>query len=142
MVEELEKEYKFQETAYEIMQSLRERFGRPSDNYRKNMIQLISSYRLSDDSPVGPHIVKMLKYFDMVDSFGDDLSISTQMMCIMDSLPVKYLAYKVEFHRISHKYDLGALFLELQLFELLLDMDSTSVVGASKKRRSEGDLKS
>ena len=80
MVEELEKGYRFQETAYEIMQSLRERFGRPSDVDRKNVILLITSCRLSDDSPVGPDILKMLKYFDMVDTFGDDLSVSSQMM--------------------------------------------------------------
>ncbi|XP_075475347.1 uncharacterized protein LOC142506082 [Primulina tabacum] len=74
------------ETAKEIMESLQQMFGRPSEQERYEAVKEVMNCKMKNGSSVREHVLKMINHFNDADINGANIDEKTQFGMILETL--------------------------------------------------------
>jgi hypothetical protein len=81
-----------------MIQGLRGMFENQARAERYNILKALFACKLTEGSPVSPHVVKMMGYIETLDKLGCELKDDLALDMILRSLPVSYEPFIMNFH--------------------------------------------
>jgi hypothetical protein len=89
MSPDLQKQYEHTD-AHSMIEGLRGMFENPARAERYNMSKSLFACKLTEGSPVSPHVIKMIGYIETLDKLGSELKDDLAVDVILQSLPPSY----------------------------------------------------
>jgi hypothetical protein len=65
---------------------------------RYNISKILFACKLAEGSPISPHVIKMMGYLETLDKLGCELRDDLATDVILQSLPVSYESFIINFH--------------------------------------------
>ncbi|KAL6327213.1 hypothetical protein AAG906_015252 [Vitis piasezkii] len=121
MNEVLRTKHEGHETASEIMESLQQMFGRPSEQARHEAVKAVMNSKMKNGSSVREHVLKMIYHFNEAKINGAKIDEKTQVGMILETLSPSFLQFRTNYIMNHKKYNLTELLNELQSYETLID---------------------
>jgi hypothetical protein len=84
--------------AYTMIQGLREIFENQARAERYNISKALFACKLAEGSPISPHVIKMMGYIETLDKLGCEIKADLATDMILQSLPVSYESFIMNFH--------------------------------------------
>jgi hypothetical protein len=81
-----------------MIQGLREMFENQAKPERYNISKALFACKLTEGSPVSPHVIKMVGYIETLDKLGCELKDDLATDMILQSLPTSYEPFIMNFH--------------------------------------------
>ncbi|WKA05324.1 hypothetical protein VitviT2T_023298 [Vitis vinifera] len=133
------------ETASEIMESLQQMFGRPSEQARHEAVKAVMNSKMKNGSSVCEHVLKLIHHFNEVEINGAKIDEKTQVGMILETLSPSFLQFRTNYIMNHKKYNLTELLNELQSYETLIDdkggktniAEANAVVGKASSSRNK-----
>jgi hypothetical protein len=104
MSPDLQKQYEHVD-AYTMIKGLRGMFENQAKAKRYNISKVLFACKLAEDSPVSPHVIKMMAYIETLDKLGCELKDDRAADVILQSLPASYESFIMNFHMNGHGED-------------------------------------
>ena len=108
MSSELKKHYENAD-AHTMIQGLREMFENQTRAERYNVSSSLFACKLTEGSPVSPHVIKMIGYIESLERLGSPLNADLAIDVILQSLPLSYKQFIMNFHMNSMEKTLSKL---------------------------------
>ncbi|RVW45213.1 Retrovirus-related Pol polyprotein from transposon TNT 1-94 [Vitis vinifera] len=133
------------ETASEIMESLQQMFGRPSEQARHEAVKTVMNSKMKNGSSVREHVFKMIHHFNEAEINGAKIDEKTQVGMILETLSPFFLQFRTNYIMNHKKCNLTELLNELQSYETLIDdkggktniAEANAVVGKASSSRNK-----
>ncbi|RVW36992.1 Retrovirus-related Pol polyprotein from transposon TNT 1-94 [Vitis vinifera] len=133
------------ETAREIMESLQQMFGRPSEQAHHEAVKAVMNSKMKNGSSVREHVLKMIHHFNEAEINGAKIDEKTQVGMILETLSPSFLQFKTNYIMNHKKCNLTELLNELQSYETLIDdkggkaniAEANAVVGKASSSRNK-----
>ncbi|KAL6321991.1 hypothetical protein AAG906_035911 [Vitis piasezkii] len=133
------------ETAREIMESLQQMFGRPSEQARHEAVKAVMNSKMKNGSSVREHVLKMIHHFNEAEINGAKIDEKTQVGMILETLSLSFLQFRTNYIMNHKKCNLTELLNELQSYETLIDdkggkaniAEANAVVGKASSSRNK-----
>ncbi|RVW52634.1 Retrovirus-related Pol polyprotein from transposon TNT 1-94 [Vitis vinifera] len=133
------------ETAREIMESLQQMFGRPSEQARHEAVKAVMNSKMKNGSSVREHVLKMIHHFNEAEINGAKIDEKTQVGMILETLSPSFLQFRTNYIMNHKKCNLTELLNELQSYETLIDdkggkaniAEANAVVGKASSSRNK-----
>ncbi|XP_073277714.1 uncharacterized protein [Primulina huaijiensis] len=109
------------ETAKEIMESLQQMFGRPSEQARYEAVKEVINCKMKNGSSVCEHVLKMINHFNDADINGVNIDEKTQVGMILETLSPAFLQFRTNYVMNHMACNMTKLLNELQSYESLID---------------------
>jgi hypothetical protein len=77
---------------------LRGMFENKARAKRYNISKALFAYKLSEGSPVSPHVIKKMGYIEILTKLGCKIKDDLATDVILQSLPVSYESFIINFH--------------------------------------------
>jgi hypothetical protein len=97
MSHNLQKQYDHVDT-YNMIQELRGMFKNKARVKRYNISKVLFACKLTEGSPISPHVIKMMGYTETLDKLGCELNDDLTTDVILQSLPASYEPFIMNFH--------------------------------------------
>ena len=108
MSPELQKQYE-DSNAHNMMEGLRGMFENQARVERFNTSKALFGCKLAEGSPVSPHVIKMIGYIESLERLGSPLNADLAIDVILQSLPLSYKQFIMNFHMNSMEKTLSEL---------------------------------
>jgi hypothetical protein len=104
---------------------------------RYNISKIWLVYKLSEGSPVSPHLIKMMGYIDTLDKLGCELKDDLATDVILQSLPVSYEMFIMNFHISDMKKTMAELhgMLKIAKDSIMRKANHVTMVQKEEKKR-------
>jgi hypothetical protein len=93
----LQKQYEHVDS-YTMIQGLHEMFENQARAERYNISTSLFACMLAKGSPISPHVIKMMGYIETFNKLGCELNDDLTTNLILQSLPVSYEPFIMNFH--------------------------------------------
>jgi hypothetical protein len=143
MSSELQKQYENRD-AHDMIVGLRGMFENQARAERYNTSKSLFACRLTEGSPVSPHVIKMIGYIESLEKLGFPLSPELATDVILQSLPASFEPFILNFHMNSMEKSMAELHGMLKTAEESIKKSSSHVMMVqkdSKKRKRKGKAK-
>ncbi|XP_016168677.1 uncharacterized protein LOC107611239 [Arachis ipaensis] len=111
-----------------IVEHLKKMYGAQSNTARYQLSKTLFRSTLDVDSPVGPHVLKMIDLIEQLEKLGCKLGKELSQDLILQSLLENFLQFIVSFNIIKVSYDLH------EMLNMLIDYENQ--ISSEKKERS------
>ena len=108
MSSDLQKHYENAD-AHTMIQGLRVMFGNQARAERYNVSSSLFACKLTEGSPVSPHVIKTIGYIEILERLGSPLNANLVIDVILQSLPLSYKQFIMNFHTNSMEKTLSEL---------------------------------
>jgi hypothetical protein len=81
-----------------MIQGLRVMFENQAMAERYNISKALFACKLAEGSPVNPHVIKMMGYIETLTKLGCEIKDDLATDMILQSLPVRYESFNMNFH--------------------------------------------
>jgi hypothetical protein len=125
------------ETASEIMESLQNMFGRPSDPARHEAVKAVMNGKMRNGSSVREHVLKMIYHFNEAEINGANIDEKTQVGMILETLSPAFLQFRTNYVMNHKMCNLTELMNELQTYEALIN-DKGGKANVAEANAAEG----
>ena len=133
------------ETAREIMESLQQMFGRPSEQAHHEAVKAVMNSKMKNGFSVREHVLKMIHHFNEAEINGAKIDEKTQVGMILETLSPSFLQFRTNYIMNHKKCNLTELLNELQSYETLIDdkggkaniAEANAVVGKASSSRNK-----
>ena len=79
------------EIAHEMMESLQQMFGRPSEQQRHEAVKAVMNGKMKRGVPVREHVIKMVSHINETEANGAVIDEATQVGMILETLSLDFL---------------------------------------------------
>lgn len=141
MNEVLRAKHEALETASEIMESLQNMFGRPSDQARHEAVKAVMNGKMKNGSSVREHVLKMIHHFNEAEINGANIDEKTQVGMILETLSPAFLQFRTNYVMNHKMCNLTELLNELQTYETLIN-DKGGKANVAEANAAEGKASS
>jgi hypothetical protein len=84
--------------AYTMIQGLRGMFENQVKAERYNILKALFTCKLTEVSPISPHVIKMMGYIETLTKLGCEIKDDLTTDVILQLLPVSYESFIMNFH--------------------------------------------
>ena len=102
MNEVLRAKHEALETASEIIESLQNMFGRPSDQAHHEAVKAVMNGKMKNGSSVHEHVLKMIHHFNEAEITCANIDEKTQVGMILETLSPAFLQFRMNYV-MNHK---------------------------------------
>ncbi|XP_072146595.1 uncharacterized protein [Setaria viridis] len=92
MSPDLQKQYEHVD-AHTLIEGLRGMFENQAKAERYNISKFLFACKLTEGSPVSPHVIKMIGYIETLDKLGSELEDDQAIDVILQLLPASYALF-------------------------------------------------
>jgi hypothetical protein len=92
-------------------------FENKARTVRYNISKALFACKLTEGSPVSPHVIKMMCYIETLDKLGCELKDDLANDVILQSLPASYEPFIMNFHMNDMKKTVAELYGMLKIVE-------------------------
>ena len=121
--------------AHTMIQGLREMFGNQARAERYNISSSLFVCKLTEGSPVSPHVIKMIGYIASLERLGSPLNAYLAIDVILQSLPLSYKQFIMDFHMNSMGKTLSELHSMLKTTEESIKQNTNHVMIVQKENK-------
>ena len=134
MSSDLQKHYENAD-AHTMIQGLREMFGNQARAERYNVSSSLFACKLTEGSPVSPHVIKIIGYIEMLERLGSPLNADLAIDLILQSLPPRYKQFIMNFHMNNMEKILSELHSMLKIVEESIEQNTNQVMIVQKENK-------
>ena len=133
--------------AYEMYRRLETMFQKSNRLERYEGACALFDYKLSNEQPAGPHVLKMISLIERLRSLGTQIPADFAVDLIINSLPEKFDKSVIDFQMMDSDNSLSELHDIVVLHETMIGMDKSSSTSTppnlkvQKKRKGKGKAK-
>jgi hypothetical protein len=134
MFPDLQKQYEHVD-AYSMIQGLRGMFENQARAKRHNISKALFACKLAEGSPVSPHAIKMMGYINTLDKLGCEHKGDLATDMILQSLPVSYEPFIMNFHMNGMEKTMAELHGILKIAEDIIKKNPNHVMMVQKEKK-------
>jgi hypothetical protein len=121
--------------AYTIIQGLCGMFENQARVERYNILKALFACKLAEGSLVIPHVIKMMGYNETLLKLGCEIKVDLATDVILQSLPVSYESFNMNFHMNGMEKTMAKLHEMLKIAEDSIKKNSNHVIMIQKEKK-------
>ncbi|XP_037493982.1 uncharacterized protein LOC119370280 [Jatropha curcas] len=93
--EKLKNPHQTMDTAFDMLENLKEMFGDQTSAARQNALREILTSKMEEGTPVRTHVLKMMSLLNNMEVLGAEVDNATQIEMILNTLPASFQQFRL-----------------------------------------------
>ncbi|XP_037497956.1 uncharacterized protein LOC119371605 [Jatropha curcas] len=91
----LQHQHQTMDTAFDMLENLKEMFGDQTSAARQNALREILTSKMEEGTPVRTHVLKMMSLLNNMEVLGAEVDNATQIEMILNTLPASFQQFRL-----------------------------------------------
>ncbi|KAL6346158.1 hypothetical protein AAG906_027888 [Vitis piasezkii] len=124
----LQHQHQKMDTAYDILENLKEMFGDQTSAARQNALREILTSKMEEGTQVRTHVLKMMSLLNDMEVLGAEVDKATQIEMVLNTLPPSFQQFRLNYNMNKMDFTLSKLLNELVAAETIIKQGAAPVV--------------
>ena len=124
----LQHQHQKMDTAYDILENLKEMFGDQTSAARQNALREIPTSKMEEGTQVRTHVLKMMSLLNDMEVLGAEVDKATQIEMVLNTLPPSFQQFRLNYNMNKMDFTLSKLLNESVATETIIKQGAAPVV--------------